>query len=374
MSAVCLVAHAGLLWVFIEATTLASAPLIYIHKNPRSLEATWKYLLICSVGIALALFGNLLLSISIPPEGEGTTLSLLFSDLITLAPKMEIKLLKGAFIFLVVGYGTKMGLAPMHTWLPDAHSEAPGFVSSLLSGALLNCAFLGILRFYSVLLTAGEAQADFAAGVLKGFGLLSMGLAAVFLCNQKDYKRLLAYSSIEHMGILAFAMGIGGLGAFGALYHGVNHSLVKASLFLSAGMILKAYKTKEVAGVKGMARRIPGTALLWGAGFFAATGFPPFGTFFSEFYILREAFSGGKVIGGIFFLLFLTLAFFGIAATVLPMIQGKGESSPREEKETFPSLLVPAFFLLLCLTLGLWLPEPLADHFTMAASLFGGLK
>ncbi len=216
--------------VGVETTTLASAPLIYFHRHQRSLEATWKYLMICSVGIALALMGNILLSISmVGSDTRGGTM--LLADLLAAAPGMQPFWLKAAFIFLLVGYGTKMGLAPMHNWLPDAHSESPSLVSALLSGALLNCAFLGILRAHQICTAAGIA--DFSSDLLVFFGLLSMVMAAIFIVGQGDYKRLLAYSSVEHMGILALGVGIGGGAAFGAMFHAVNHSLTKAGLFLT---------------------------------------------------------------------------------------------------------------------------------------------
>ena len=189
--------------------------------------------------------------------------------------------LKAAFIFLLVGYGTKMGLAPLHTWLPDAHSEAPSVVSALLSGALLNCAFLAILRVHTGL-RGGRAWARSRRELLRLFGLFSMAVAAVFILGQTDYKRMLAYSSVEHMGILALGVGLGGAGSFGALLHAVNHSLAKAMLFLLAGNILAAYRTKATAEVRGMARVLPVTGALWIAGFLAITGSPPFGPFVSR--------------------------------------------------------------------------------------------
>jgi hydrogenase-4 component F len=208
--------HFGLLWITIEATTLASAPLIYFHRHHRSLEATWKYLLICSVGIALALLGNFFLGVAATQQGQ-PALSLELDVLTENAARLQVPWLKAAFILLLVGYGTKMGLAPLHTWLPDAHSESPSIVSALLSGALLNCAFLGILRAQQVCAAAG--QAPFGQEMLVGLGLVSMTVAAVFILGQTDYKRLLAYSSVEHMGILALGVGIGGAAAFGAMLH-----------------------------------------------------------------------------------------------------------------------------------------------------------
>src|SRR5229473_6299438 len=264
MTLVTLSQHLGLLWVAVEATTLASAPLIYFHRHHRSLEATWKYLLICSVGIALALLGNFFLAVAASDHG-GTSVRLVLPDLIAGAGGLRIVWLKAAFLLFLVGYGTKMGLAPLHTWLPDAHSEAPSVVSALLSGALLNCALLGIVRVQQVCAAAG--QAAFGQGLLVGFGLLSMAVATVFILGQSDYKRMLAYSSVEHMGILALAIGLGGAATFGAMLHAVNHSLTKAALFLVAGNILAAYGTKSTTEVSGVIRVLPASGLLWIAGF-----------------------------------------------------------------------------------------------------------
>ncbi len=210
--------HLGLLWVAIEATTLASAPLICFHRSSRSLEATWKYLLICSVGIALALLGNFFLAVA--AHHASPHLRLTIDELSARATAMNPMWLKAAFLLLLVGYGTKMGLAPLHTWLPDAHSEAPSVISAILSGALLNCALLGLLRVHGVLAAAGLAE--FSRQLFVVFGLLSLTVAAVFIVGQADYKRMLAYSSVEHMGILALGVGIGGLAGFGSMLHAVN--------------------------------------------------------------------------------------------------------------------------------------------------------
>ncbi|MEI7530287.1 MAG: proton-conducting transporter membrane subunit, partial [Elusimicrobiota bacterium] len=221
MTAVTVSRHLGMLWAAVEATTLLSAPLIYFHRHKRSLEATWKYLLICSVGIALALMGNLFLGAAGIKAGAGLDLESLLAKAAVLDPAW----LKAAFLFLFVGYGTKMGLAPFLSWLPDAHSESPAVVSALLSGALLNCAFLGILR--AVQVCAGAGLAGFTGDILILFGLLSLMTAALFILGQRDYKRMLAYSSIEHMGILSLGVGLGGGAVYGALLNAVAHSLTK---------------------------------------------------------------------------------------------------------------------------------------------------
>ena len=349
MTLVTLSQRFGLLWVAIEATTLSSAPLIYFHRHHRSLEAAWKYLLICSVGIALALLGSFFLVVAAQGTGGRT---LIVQDMVQHAAHLRGPWLKAAFLLLLIGYGTKMGLAPLHTWLPDAHSEAPSVVSALLSGALLNCAFLGILRVVQVCVAAGLLS--FVQGLLTGFGLLSMGVAAVFIVGQADYKRMLAYSSVEHMGIMALGVGLGGAGIFGALLQAVNHSLAKAMLFLTAGNILGVYKTKTVSGVRGALRVLPVSGALWVAGFLMITGSPPFGLFPSEFAILKAALDGGH--GGVAaaYLLSLALIFIGMAGIFLRMAQGEAPS-PRCP-EPWWSILPPLLLGLGVLVLGLYVP------------------
>jgi hydrogenase-4 component F len=360
----------GLLWVAIEATTLASAPLIYFHRHHRSLEATWKYLLICSVGIGLALLGNFFLAVA-ATGANGASIPLDLHLLCARAGELGTPWLKGAFILLLVGYGTKMGLAPLHTWLPDAHSEAPSVVSALLSGALLNCAFIGILRAFQVCAAAGLAS--YAQGMLVVFGLLSITVAAAFTVAQGDYKRLLAYSSVEHMGILSLGIGLGGAATFGAMLHAVNHSLAKAMLFLLAGNILAVYRTKATAEVRGLLRRIPVTGALWLAGLFAITGSPPFGMFTSELLVLRGALEQGKVAIAALYLALLTVVFFGMATTMTRMAQGAGPpaapDAPRGESRL--AVLPPLFLAALALLLGLYLPPPLSEALRSASAALG---
>ena len=230
--------HFAVLWVGIEATTLVSAPLIYFHRTKRSLEATWKYLLICSVGIAVALLGVFFLAVANNNQGE-----MLLIKMTEHATRLNMPWLKAAFLLLFVGYGTKMGLAPLHTWLPDAHSEAPSVVSALLSGALLNCAFLGIVRVYQVCIAAGLQL--YCREVFMVFGLLSVFVAAVFILGQTDYKRMLAYSSVEHMGIITLGVGLGGSAVFGAMVNMLGHSLTKAGLFLLPVIFFRILKPKR---------------------------------------------------------------------------------------------------------------------------------
>ena len=373
MTLVCVSAQSGVMWIAIEASTLASAPLIYFHRHKRSLEAAWKYLLICSVGIALALLGNFFLALAAFSGAENQ--SLVFSTLVAQASAgvMSLVWLKAAFILLLVGYGTKMGLAPLHTWLPDAHSESPSSVSALLSGALLNCSFLGILRSYQVVSAAGEKE--FAGGLLIFFGLVSMAVAGIFILKQKDYKRMLAYSSVEHMGILSLGVGIGGSAVFGAMLHAIGHSFTKGMLFLTAGNILTAYRTKDSTVVKGLLRTVPFTGTLWMLGFFAITGSPPFSTFLSEFTILYSAVVQGKYFVSGAYLAFLALIFVGMIIIFLRMSQGKEEPSLVDIKkgEMLFAVLPPAILIAIVMCLGVWVPSWLNSVLRESAALLGCL-
>jgi hydrogenase-4 component F len=371
MTLVTMSQHFGLLWVAIEATTLASAPLIYYHKHPRSLEATWKYLLIASVGIALALLGNFNLAAAAAATSDHEAIPLRLADLVEYARQLNPIHLKVAFLFLLVGYGTKMGLAPMHTWLPDAHSESPSLVSALLSGASLNCAFLGILRAQQVCVAAGLGA--FTRELLVGFGLLSMGVAAVFIIAQADFKRMLAYSSVEHMGILALGVGLGGAGVFGAMLHALNHSLTKGALFLVSGNILHSYRTKNVARIAGLHRVLPLSAFIWVVGFLAVAGSPPFGLFLSEFTILKAGLDHRMWVTAGLYLTFLAMIFIGMASSVLGMVQGPAPAklattTPEPLWSVGPALVMCGVVLLL----GLWVPAPLRSILERVAATLGG--
>lgn len=358
MTLVILSHHLGLMWVAMEATTLISAPGLYFNHNPRSLEATWKYLLICSVGIALALLGSLFLAYSALYAGLESTL--LFDDLLRVAPQLSLPWLHAAFVFLFVGYGTKMGLAPMHTWKPDAYGEAPGMIGALLAGGLTNCAFLAILRFVHIARAAHDGE--FTQRILVFAGLFSMALAAVFMARQRDFKRMLAYSSVEHMGILALGVGIGGAATFAALLHVINNGLTKGVLFLSAGNIHRAYGTKLTADVQGVIHRLPVSGWLFMFGFLAITGSPPFGPFVSEYYLLSATFREGHFVAGGLFALFLLVIFIGFGATVTSMVFGTPSRAAENTnfRDTFATCWPIVVFLLLVLLLGVYLPPRVA--------------
>jgi hydrogenase-4 component F len=363
--------HWGLYWVAMEATTLASAPLLFYHHGPRSLEATWKYILIGSVGIALALMGTLFLGMAATTMPEAAN-SLSFATMLAHADKLSVPWIKIAAVFLVVGYGTKMGLAPMHTWKPDAYGEAPPPVAALLSGGLTNCAFLGFLRVATLCNAAGEAE--FIRSTMVVLGLVSIGIAAASVVGQGNYRRMLAYSSVEHMGILTLAVGVGGLATFGGLLHAVNNALNKGILFLAAGNILQACRTSEVKGVTGLFRTLPVSATFLVIGLFAATGFPPFGTFVSEFTILRGLIAGSGAVVPALFLAFLAVVFIGMGANILGMVQGTPKPGAEPMRETFASIFPIVLLAALALLLGLHLPEPLERLLREASTVPGGLR
>lgn len=362
--------HLTLMWVAMEATTLATALLLYFNENRSSLEATWKYLMIGSVGIALALVGTLFLAYS-ARLGLGQP-TLLFNELGRSAARLSTPWMRTAFVFLLVGYGTKMGLAPMHTWKPDAYGEAPGVVGALLAGGMTSCAFLALLRVYRIVDAAGEGV--FARQLFVVLGLLSMATAAAFMIGQRDFKRLLAYSSVEHMGILVLGIGLGGSGIFGALLHTVNNSLTKGVLFLAAANVHRAFKSKRLEDVTGAIRRLPISGSFFLIGFLAITGSPPFGPFISELTILTAAMDGKRYVIAGLYLFFLAVIFIGMGSTVLSVVQGVPPDDPegRTFKES-PFKTIPiAVSLALCLMMGIWIPTRLTTLLADATRLLGG--
>lgn len=372
MNLVALSHHLGLMWVAIEATTLASAPSIYFNHNARSLEATWKYLLIGSVGVALALLGSLFLAYSSLKSGLESTL--LFDQLVVAAPKLSSPWLHAAFVLLFVGYGTKMGLAPMHTWKPDAYGEAPSMVGAMLAGGVTSCAFLAIVRVYQI--CRAGAEAEFAREVMIVIGLLSMAVAAVFSVRQRDFKRMLAYSSVEHMGILVLGIAVGGSAVYGALLHMVNNGLTKGVLFLSAGNIRRAYGSKLTDDVRGALQRVPLSGAMFLAGFLAVSGSPPFGPFVSEFTIVSAAVASGRYVVVALFLGLLAIVFIGMGATVLSVVQGEAppESERRGIRDSFGTCAPIVVFMALVLLLGLYIPPPLETLLRNAAAFVEGSR
>ncbi len=350
--------HLGLMWVAIEASTLVTAPLIYFNRTQRSIEATWKYLLVGSVGIALALLGTFFLAYASLHAGLDSTLTL--ESLLEHAPRLSKPWLHAAFVLLLVGYGTKMGLAPMHTWKPDAYGEAPGVVGAMLAGGVTSSAFLALLRVYQVCHAAGDDA--YTSRLLLFIGLFSMAVAGVFMVGQRDFKRMLAYSSVEHMGILAVGLGIGGPALFGTMLHVLTNGLTKGVLFLSAGNIHRDYGSKSTDHVRGAMQRLPLSGTLFLAGFLAITGSPPFGPFISEFAILNGAFDEGRFVTAGLFLFFLLVVFIGMGATVLHVVQGRAPTDIHrtDYRDGFLTGAPIVVSMMLVLMLGLYIPPPLS--------------
>jgi len=356
----------GLLWVAMEAATLSTVLLVSLYRTRASLEAAWKYFILCGVGIAQALFGTILLYFAAESllGGEGMA-ALLWTRLDAVKGQLEPTVLGLAFVFLLVGYGTKVGLAPLHNWLPDAHAEGPTPVSAVLSGLLLNVALYAVIR--CKVLVEGSSR-SLPGPMLMSFGLLSALLGAFFLFRQRDIKRLFAYSSIEHMGIVTFAFGMGGAVAnFAALLHMTVHSLTKSAIFFAAGHASQTAGTQRMDGIRGLLAQSPtiGWGLMLGA--LAILGLPPFGVFASEFLILTTAMRDHPWATPIL-LLALAVAFAAIFGRVQPMVFGETDARPLPHSPA----LVPVFVhLALVLLLGLYVPPALAEWYRLAARLIG---
>jgi hydrogenase-4 component F len=351
----------GLLFVLIEASTLASAALVGLEGKARSLEAAWKYVIISSLGVTIALAGTLYLFYAASTlhltSSQRLTWPYLFAHAAALAPAP----LRLAFLLAVVGYGTKVGLAPMHTWLPDAHAEAPSPASAMLSAALLNTGMYAIIRFLAI--TQARLGPTFPRAVLLSFGFASVVVGVLFMVRRGNYKRLFAYSSVEHMGIIAVALGFGGvLGLYGALLHTINHAVAKSVLFLGSGDVALRYGTREAAGVRGLLTAVPvtGGAMLLGS--MAVLGSPPFGLFLSELTIIRAGFAHASPVLPLLLLALLAVAFIAFARTSAGMVTGPPPAVPDPYRPCAARLAVAAPLVLglaALLVLGLWIPAGL---------------
>lgn len=345
MYAVPLVQHLGYLWIAVEATTLMSAPLINYHHSRRSLEATWKYLLLCSVGIAFALFGTVIIFAAQHGFAGGKTM--LASELIARAGDLDPRLLRLGFVFCLLGYGTKAGIFPLHNWLPDAHSEAPSTVSAMLSGALLNCALVAVWRLSRIVAASG--QAALLHQLLVPAGAVTVIAASIILVRQHDLKRMLAYSSVEHTGLLMLAIGIGSGRIF--ILHALNHSLVKVALFLLAGGILHAYGTKALSRLGGVLKSSPVWGMALMAAGFAIAGSPPFGTFISEWLLLRDIFAGGETAAAVAVMVGLTITFIAVTGHIGRVVFGHARN-PVRAVSVSAWAVTPAVLLTLSLAAG----------------------
>ncbi|PKP68889.1 MAG: hydrogenase 4 subunit F [Alphaproteobacteria bacterium HGW-Alphaproteobacteria-4] len=356
----------GLMWVAIEVATLTTVLMVGIYRTHAALEAAWKYFILGSVGIALALFGTILVYLAAQPVlGEGEA-AMIWTNLLSRAADFDPKILNLAFVFLLLGYGTKVGLAPLHAWLPDAHAEGPTPISAVLSGLLLNVALYAVLRFKMLIATHPEAMAP--GPLMVSMGLLSLIFAAFMLYRRRDIKRLFAYSSIEHMGIIVFAFGMGGpLANFAGLLHMVMHSLTKSAIFYSVGHVAQIKGTQQIDGIRGLTQSHP--VLGWGLalGVLAIAGMPPFGVFMSEFLIVTSTFAREPLLA-LLLVFGLLVAFGALLMRLAGFIFGEptGKVGPAEAS------FVPLYaHLALVLAAGIYLPGPVVAWFQSVAALLG---
>ncbi len=356
----------GILWVAMEAATLATVLLVSLYRTPASLEAAWKYFILCGVGLAQALFGTILLYFAAERLLGAEGGALLWTELNAVKGQLEPTVLSLAFVFLLVGYGTKVGLVPLHNWLPDAHAEGPTPVSAVLSGLLLNVALYAVVR--CKVLVEGSLHNTFARELMMGFGLLSVVVAAFLLSRQKDIKRMFAYSSVEHMGIITFAFGMGGpIASFAGLLHMTVHSLTKSAIFFAVGHATQKAGTQVMDEIRGLITVSP--MIGWGLvlGTLAILGMPPFGVFASEFLILTTAmreqpWATPLLLGA------LGVAFAAVFSRVQPMVFGETTA----KRLPYRPAMIPVYVhLALVLMLGLWIPPFLAEWYRQAARLIG---
>ena len=358
----------GLLWVAMEAATLATVMLVSLYRTPESIEAAWKYFILCGVGIAQALFGTVLLYFAAEQKlGAERDDTLLWNVLHANAAGLDPTVLSLAFVFLLVGYGTKVGLVPLHAWLPDAHSEGPTPMSAVLSGLLLNVALYALVRVK--MLVDGSLHSALAGSLMMGFGLLSFLVAGLFLHRQHDVKRMFSYSSIEHMGFMTFAFGLGGpLATFGALLHMTVHSLTKSAIFVTVGHAAQLAGTQRIEHIRGLIRTQP--MIGWGLliGTVAIAGFPPFGVFMSEFLVLTATMKAWPWLT-LPLLVGLGIAFAGLFRHIHPMVYGE---PPEGQKPVDANMLPVMLHLVIVLWLGLAIPAFLSKWFEQATVLIAG--
>ena len=360
----------GMVWVAIEMTTLVSAFLVGFYNNKKSIEAAWKYIILCSVGISLALLGTILVYYTTSRHGGVNSLN--WTDMMAAARRLDPQTLKIAFLFLLVGYGTKAGLVPMHTWLPDAHSQALAPISALLSGVLLKTALYALLRFTAIVNRC--IGTEYSGGLLIFFGLLSLGLSAGFILVQRDVKRLLAYHSVEHMGIISVGLGFGGtLGLYGALFHILNHAVTKSLMFFGAGDIVKRYETNDMTLIRGVLSAMPFTGVVLILGTFALAGSPPFSIFMSEMMILLSGFREGHYLAVVLFVLFVAIIFGAIVHHFSRIAFGRRPAGLDVARVSLSGKVAFTFLLVFICTLGLGIPGFLNRILISAVEIIRGV-
>jgi hydrogenase-4 component F len=347
--------NVGFMWIAIEATTITSAVLIPLHVTKASVEASWKYILLGSVGIALAFAGTVLAYFDFVQQSGASESALEWTTLMH-APGFHPEVIRLAFVFLLVGYGTKAALAPMHTWLPDAHAEAPAPVSAMMSGVLLSVAMYAIFRWKAVVDRA--LPPAFTDHLLIALGILSLAIAALSLVVQRNYKRMLAYSSVEHSGLICLGLGLGPAGVFAASLHLLNHAAAKSMLFLLSGRILRRYGSTQLADVTGLMLRMPMTAILFSGGVLALVGLPPFGLFVSEFALVGAGFAAGRGWLMAIVLLLLVIAFIALVGHLNRMLFGRAATDGPQHETNRIELVPLGLCLAFLLILGIVLPPP----------------
>lgn len=357
-------------WISIELTTLVSTFLISYIEAHESVEAAWKYIVIVSAGISLALLGIVFFYWG-GTFVLGSTYHLTWPVLKQIAPHINPTLLTLAFLLVLVGFGTKVGLAPMHTWLPDAHSEGPAPVSAMLSGSLLNVAMLGIVRFIAIMNQTSIALIANTALVI--LGVFSLTIAGLFIIKQKDIKRLMAYSSVEHMGVLALGFGFGGsIGFAGALYHMLNHSLNKSLMFFGAGNAMHVYNTKDMSEIHHVLKHLPFIGGIWLAGAIAITGSPPFALFLSEITVLRAGMNTVNLWAVFVMAIFLIVIFCGFLSHFWRMyFINSGETQPSHARISAWCVVPMLAAAIPLLILGLWWPQAIWDFFMQIVNQLG---
>lgn len=365
----------ALLWIGIEVTTVISALLVAVENTEGATEAAWKYVLIASVGLGIALLATIFMYYAGAQE-LGQTYDLAFAPLLKAAPHLPHTAVQLSFVLAVLGFGTKVGLVPVHTWLPDAHAEAPTPVSAMLSGSLLAVSFYAVLRYYQI--ATATLGPHFPQTVLLVFGIASLALAALYLLDQHDIKRLLAYSSVEHMGILAIGVSFGApLALAGVLLHVLAHAAAKGNAFLAAGVLVRKYRTKEIAELHGGARLLPWSAPLFLAAVLALSAMPPFGIFRSEFQIVAGGLASARYGPAAVLVVLVTLAFMGLAVAATRIVYSP---LPASATATVPAPGEPSMWMvvpmlagmLALLVLGLHPPVELAHLLERGAAELGG--
>jgi hydrogenase-4 component F len=362
----------GILWIAMEGTTITSALLVGFHGDPHGLEAAWKYIIVTTIGISFGLFGTVLIyGAAAHAQGGVLAGAMNWSSIFAVAHQLDPGIIRIGFIFVVVGYGTKAGLAPTHMWLPDAHSQAPTPISALLSGALIKCALFAIIRFHAIAQRA--CGPEFSSNLLVLFGLVSVVVATPFIIVQHDLKRLLGYHSVEHVGIVALGLGFGGrLGTYGALLHVIKHGVTKALVFLIAGDAIGRYGTRDMRRMKGLLGIAPVAATLLLMGAFSLAGTPPFSIFVSELIVVRAGIAGGRHLAVAVLLVMVVIIFAGLIHHVGQLVFGTAEASAERGREGVTPLAAMTLLAAVMLLLGVFVPPCLDRLLSAATGVAGG--